>query len=81
MSYRETRNIRLPNQRDLRKARYQIIINNYFFKIVEELANEIVDSANEFTRKKYGRYASFGAIRIARERLKAIGDTLGIDDI
>ena len=80
MSYKENRRL-LPSDREMRKVQYQIKINNFFFKIIQDLGNEIIDSANEFTHNRYGKYPTFQAIRQARKIMNEIGEILGIDDL
>jgi len=80
MSYKENRKL-LPSDREMRKIAYQIEINKFFFKILRDLTNELIDCANEFTHNRFKKYPSFQAIRQARNKMNEIGDILGIDDL
>ncbi len=50
----------------------QATINNYFFRIIKEISNEIIDLSLDECYKKYKGYPNIQAINKARKLIKQI---------
>lgn len=62
----------IPSKRKQQAMMRSVTYQNYFFKVVYELCDQIIASALEFTFKKYNRYPNIYAIRQAKRQIQGL---------